>query len=128
MRTPSFHQTLFAPKSQSHTASFVAFAKVRNRSSLSRSAASARWRWSTAAAWLAPTVRSKRSASLGKPVRCEPATSPPPSPSHPMGTPTREARSSSFALPTIALAMPPPASPTGVGSFVKKSQLRERPP
>src|ERR1035437_3123833 len=41
-----------------------------------------------------------------------------------MGTPTKEASIRSLALPTMALAMPPPASPTGVGSFVKKSQLR----
>src|SRR5579871_5820156 len=38
------------------------------------------------------------------------------------------ARASSLALPTMALAMPPPASPTGVGSFVKKSKVRLLPP
>ena len=38
------------------------------------------------------------------------------------------ARIKSLALPTMALAMPPPVSPTGAGSLVKKSQLMEVPP
>ncbi len=33
-----------------------------------------------------------------------------------------------ISVPTIALAMPPPASPTGLGIFVKKSQLSEEKP
>src|SRR5665213_1754242 len=45
-----------------------------------------------------------------------------------MGTPTTMARARSLALPTMALAMPPPASPTGVGSLVKKSRVRLLPP
>src|SRR5579875_559294 len=49
-------------------------------------------------------------------------------PKNPTGTPKTIASSSSFALPTIALAMPPPVSPTGAGSLVKKSQLRLRAP
>ena len=49
-------------------------------------------------------------------------------PRNPMGTPTSDARRSSLALPTMAWAIPPPVSPTGVGSFVKKSQLSARPP
>ena len=61
---------------------------VRNRCSLARSASSARWCWSTAAAWLAPTVRNKRSSSLGKAVRREPATSTPACWPHPMRTTT----------------------------------------
>ena len=39
-----------------------------------------------------------------------------------------EAINSSFALPTIAFAIPPPVSPTGTGSFVKKSHVRLFPP
>jgi hypothetical protein len=49
-------------------------------------------------------------------------------PSTPMGTPMRAARNSSLAEPTIALAMPPPGSPTGVGKCVKKFQLNDLPP
>ena len=45
-----------------------------------------------------------------------------------MGTPMSVARSRSLALPTMALAMPPPVSPTGAGSLVKKFQLIEVPP
>src|SRR5271154_4054302 len=40
-----------------------------------------------------------------------------------MGTPISEAANSNFALPTIALAIPPPTSPTGLGSCVKNAQL-----
>src|SRR5665213_1229757 len=49
-------------------------------------------------------------------------------PRNPIGTPMQVAISSSLALPTIALAMPPPGSPTGVGSLVKKSTVRLLPP
>jgi len=38
------------------------------------------------------------------------------------------ATSNNFALPTMALAIPPPLSPTGLGNWVRKSQLRARPP
>jgi len=31
VKKPSLHQSLFVPRSQSHTASFVALASVRNR-------------------------------------------------------------------------------------------------
>src|SRR6185437_14983611 len=37
-----------------------------------------------------------------------------------MGTPKSIAKSSSLPLPTMALAIPPPGSPTGAGSLVKK--------
>ncbi len=43
----------------------------------------------------------------------------------PTGSPISAASSSSFKLPTMALAMPPPVSPTGFGSLVKKSQLSD---
>src|SRR5581483_4958357 len=49
-------------------------------------------------------------------------------PRNPIGTPIKAASSSSLALPTSAFAMPPPGSPTGVGSFVKKSTVRLVPP
>src|SRR5947209_11626078 len=39
--------------------------------------------------------------------------------------PTRAATAMIMAVPTIALAMPPPVSPTGWGIRVKKAQLRE---
>jgi hypothetical protein len=42
--------------------------------------------------------------------------------------PKADARRSSLALPTMALAIPPPLSPTGVGKCVRKAQLRELPP
>src|ERR1700735_4039305 len=48
--------------------------------------------------------------------------------STPIGMPIADARSSSLPVPTRALAIPPPASPTGLGSLVKKSQLSEVPP
>ena len=38
-------------------------------------------------------------------------------------TPNRAARPSNSKVPTMALAIPPPASPTGFGSLVKKSQF-----
>jgi hypothetical protein len=31
-------------------------------------------------------------------------------------------------VPTIALAIPPPVSPTGFGNFVKKSQFKDEKP
>ena len=47
-------------------------------------------------------------------------------------TPTGMARAEAIAIrysvPSIALAMPPPDSPTGFGIFVKKSQLSEEKP
>ncbi len=46
----------------------------------------------------------------------------------PIGTPISAASNSSFALPTIAFAMPPPTSPTGLGNWVKKSKLMDRAP
>ncbi len=47
---------------------------------------------------------------------------------NPIGTPTQLAINSTFALPSRAFAMPPPVSPTGVGSLVKKFQLSDEPP
>ena len=41
-----------------------------------------------------------------------------------MGTPMRVAKERTFALPTMAFAMPPPVSPVGLGSFVKKFQFK----
>ena len=34
----------------------------------------------------------------------------------------------SISVPTIAFAMPPPGSPTGLGILVKKSQLSDEKP
>ena len=34
----------------------------------------------------------------------------------------------SISVPTIALAIPPPVSPTGLGIFVKKSQFSDEKP
>jgi hypothetical protein len=42
--------------------------------------------------------------------------------------PRADASRSSFPLPTMALAIPPPFSPTGAGKCVRKAQLRELPP
>jgi len=42
----------------------------------------------------------------------------------PTGTASAPARPSRISVPIIALAMPPPASPTGFGMLVKNSQLR----
>ena len=39
------------------------------------------------------------------------------------GMPARLPSPTCIAVPTMALAMPPPVSPTGLGIFVKKSQL-----
>jgi hypothetical protein len=41
-----------------------------------------------------------------------------------MGTPMAVARASSLRVPMMALRTPPPDSPTGAGSWVKKLQLR----
>src|SRR5579883_383865 len=49
-------------------------------------------------------------------------------PRNPIGTPIKDASNSTLPLPTIALAMPPPVSPTGFGSFVKNAQLIDVPP
>ncbi len=38
----------------------------------------------------------------------------------PMGTAKKAPRPTSIKVPTIALAMPPPGSPTGLGMSVKK--------
>src|SRR5437660_12246959 len=42
-------------------------------------------------------------------------------PRTPTGIPMSDASPSNWNVPAMALAMPPPASPTGLGSFVKKS-------
>ena len=47
---------------------------------------------------------------------------------NPAGTPIRTVSRSSFPVPTMAFAIPPPASPGGLGSCVRKLQLSERPP
>src|SRR5215471_3044435 len=46
----------------------------------------------------------------------------------PMGTPTRLAIARIKAVPAIALAIPPPTSPTGLGVWVRKAQLMEPTP
>ncbi len=46
-------------------------------------------------------------------------------PSTPTGTPTTAACASRTNVPTMALAMPPPASPTGLGTWVKNARLIE---
>jgi hypothetical protein len=43
----------------------------------------------------------------------------------PSGTPTRLAIPRSSIVPTMALAIPPPVSPVGFGSWVKKFQSSE---
>ncbi len=48
--------------------------------------------------------------------------------SSPTGTPTQAAIPSIFALPRMAFPMPPPVSPTGVGSWVKNARLIDEPP
>src|ERR1700732_3971954 len=48
--------------------------------------------------------------------------------SKPTGKPISAANISNFKLPTIALAIPPPVSPTGLGSCVKKFQFNDLPP
>ena len=49
-------------------------------------------------------------------------------PSTPTGTPNSAACPSKMNVPTMALAMPPPASPTGLGNWVKNAQLMELKP
>ena len=49
-------------------------------------------------------------------------------PRTPTGMPMSEASPRSSSVPTMALAMPPPASPTGFGSWVKKSQFTDPAP
>ena len=49
-------------------------------------------------------------------------------PSTPMGTPSTAACPSKMNVPTMALAMPPPVSPTGFGNWVKKAQFIELKP
>ncbi len=46
----------------------------------------------------------------------------------PTGTANAEATPMRISVPTIALAIPPPVSPTGFGIFVKKSQLSDENP
>ena len=46
----------------------------------------------------------------------------------PIGTAITAARPLSISVPTIAFAMPPPVSPTGVGMCVKKARLSDRMP
>src|ERR1700721_2138206 len=48
--------------------------------------------------------------------------------SNPTGKPINAANISSFKLPKIAFAIPPPDSPTGLGSCVKKLKLSDFPP
>ncbi len=48
--------------------------------------------------------------------------------SEPMGTPIKTARRRTLPLPTMALAMPPPVSPDGFGSWVKNAQLSDLAP
>src|SRR6202046_141224 len=48
--------------------------------------------------------------------------------SKPTGKPINAANINSFRLPTMAFAIPPPDSPTGFGSCVKKAQFRDLPP
>ena len=45
-----------------------------------------------------------------------------------MGTPSAAACPSKINVPTMALAMPPPGSPTGFGNWVKKAQFMELKP
>ena len=49
-------------------------------------------------------------------------------PSTPMGTPSTAACPSKMNVPTMALAMPPPVSPTGFGNWVKKARFIELKP
>ena len=49
-------------------------------------------------------------------------------PAMPTGIPIRLPTPSRIAEPAMALAMPPPDSPTGFGTWVKKSQLNELAP
>jgi hypothetical protein len=49
-------------------------------------------------------------------------------PAMPMGTPIRLPTANRIADPAIALAMPPPDSPTGLGICVKKSRFSELAP
>ncbi len=46
----------------------------------------------------------------------------------PIGTAIAEAIPIRYRVPSIAFAMPPPFSPTGLGIFVKKSQLSDENP
>src|SRR5450756_351256 len=46
----------------------------------------------------------------------------------PTGTPITEASPSRISVPTIALPMPPPVSPTGLGRLVKNSGFSAEPP
>ena len=46
-------------------------------------------------------------------------------PSTPTGTPMTAAWASRIKVPAIALPMPPPVSPSGLGTCVKKAQLSE---
>src|SRR5574337_111764 len=46
----------------------------------------------------------------------------------PRGSPRQDARPTRLKVPTMALAMPPPRSPTGLGNWVKKSRLTAEAP
>jgi hypothetical protein len=46
----------------------------------------------------------------------------------PTGSPIADAISTTMPVPTIAFAIPPPASPGADGIFVKKSQFTADPP
>ena len=46
----------------------------------------------------------------------------------PIGTPIAAATASNTRVPTMALAIPPPTSPVGLGSWVKKFQSSEEAP
>jgi hypothetical protein len=49
-------------------------------------------------------------------------------PAMPMGTPMRLAIASRMPDPRMELAIPPPSSPTGLGTWVKKARLSELAP
>src|SRR5258708_35911297 len=63
----------------------------------------------------------KRAALARRPPGCAARYNPEPIP---IGTPIRLARPISSSVPTIALTIPPPFSPTGAGIWVKNARLR----
>src|SRR3569832_2576590 len=63
-------------------------------------------------------IRNAKRLPLPYSVRYTPASTP-------TGMPSSPARPTTFAEPTMALAMPPPLSPTGFGRFVRKERLRD---
>ena len=72
--------------------------------------------------YVAYTERSKRN------FETEPYSEKNTPPSTPMGTPNTAACPSKINVPTMALAMPPPVSPTGFGNWVKKARFIELKP